>query len=153
MDQVARAVNLTPEEFRRRNFLPPGSRRPATGQVIHEAVDFDGLLDRAFQQSDFHAKRERFARENPDSSIKRGIGFGVFHARERVLPDPGRSVPGIRGGGRSDYGVEVVRILGRVSTEIGQGTNTIFSQIAADALGISFDLIEIGAARHRGGAQ
>ncbi len=29
------------------------------------------------------------------------------------------------------------------STEIGQGTNTVFSQIAADALGISYDRIQI----------
>jgi len=35
-----------------------------------------------------------------------------------------------------------VRIL-TASTEIGQGTNTVFSQIAADALGIGYDRIEI----------
>jgi CO/xanthine dehydrogenase Mo-binding subunit len=35
-----------------------------------------------------------------------------------------------------------VRILA-ASTEIGQGTNTIFSQIAAEALGVDDDLIEI----------
>jgi CO/xanthine dehydrogenase Mo-binding subunit len=35
-----------------------------------------------------------------------------------------------------------VRILA-ASTEIGQGTNTIFSQIAADTLGLSYDRIEI----------
>ena len=29
------------------------------------------------------------------------------------------------------------------STEIGQGTNTIFAQIAADALGIGYDDVEI----------
>ena len=29
------------------------------------------------------------------------------------------------------------------STEIGQGTNTIFSQIAAEALGLDYDLIEV----------
>ncbi len=36
----------------------------------------------------------------------------------------------------------IVRVLA-ASTEIGQGTNTIFSQIAADALGIGYDRIEI----------
>jgi len=35
-----------------------------------------------------------------------------------------------------------VRVLA-ASTEIGQGTNTIFSQIAADALGLEYDQIEI----------
>jgi CO/xanthine dehydrogenase Mo-binding subunit len=36
----------------------------------------------------------------------------------------------------------IIRILS-ASTEIGQGTNTVFSQIAADALGIGLDRIEI----------
>jgi CO/xanthine dehydrogenase Mo-binding subunit len=36
----------------------------------------------------------------------------------------------------------IVRVLA-ASTEIGQGTNTVFSQIAADALGIGYDRIEI----------
>jgi len=35
-----------------------------------------------------------------------------------------------------------VKILA-ASTEIGQGTNTIFAQIAAEALGIDYDLIEV----------
>src|SRR5438445_2944101 len=35
-----------------------------------------------------------------------------------------------------------VRILA-ASTEIGQGTNTIFSQIAANALGVGSDVIEV----------
>ena len=35
-----------------------------------------------------------------------------------------------------------VRVLAG-STEMGQGTNTIFSQIAADALGLGCDQIEI----------
>src|SRR2546429_3521508 len=35
-----------------------------------------------------------------------------------------------------------VRLLA-ASTEIGQGTNTVFSQIAADALGVDYQLIEV----------
>ncbi len=138
-DQVARAVNLAPEEFRRRNFLRKG-QTTATGQVIHEDVDLSGLLARAFKESNYHAKRERFARENPDTTIKRGIGFASFlHGA------------GFTGSGEVTLAsiVELeatregcVRILS-ASTEIGQGTNTVFSQIAADALGISFERIEI----------
>jgi len=138
-DQVARAVNLAPEEFRRRNFLRKG-QTTATGQVIHEDVDLSGLLARACKESNYHAKRERFARENPGATIKRGIGFASFmHGA------------GFTGSGEVTLAsiVELeatrqgsVRILS-ASTEIGQGTNTVFSQIAADALGISFDRIEI----------
>ena len=35
-----------------------------------------------------------------------------------------------------------VKVLA-ASTEIGQGTNTIFAQIAAEALGVDFDLVEV----------
>lgn len=139
MDQVARAVNLTPEELRRRNFVRKGDTT-ATGQLINENVDLSGLLDRAFRESDYYAKRERFARENPGATVKRGIGFASFmHGA------------GFTGSGEvylaSVIELEAtregtVRVLA-ASTEIGQGANTIFSQIAADALGIGYDRIEI----------
>jgi CO/xanthine dehydrogenase Mo-binding subunit len=139
LEQVAKAVNLTPDEFRRRNFLHQG-QTTITGQLIKEDVNLDALLDRAFRESDYHAKRERFARENPGATIKRGIGFASFmHGA------------GFTGSGEvylaSIVDVEatkegIVRILA-ASTEIGQGTNTVFSQIAADALGIGYDRIQI----------
>ncbi|MEP6705909.1 MAG: molybdopterin cofactor-binding domain-containing protein, partial [Pyrinomonadaceae bacterium] len=139
MDKVAKALALTPEEFRRRNFIREG-QTTATSQVIHEKVDMDGLLDRAFEVSDYHAKSERFARGNPSSRIKKGIGFASFmHGA------------GFTGSGevylQSVVGAEAtaegrVRILA-ASTEIGQGTNTIFSQIASEALRIDYDLVEI----------
>jgi CO/xanthine dehydrogenase Mo-binding subunit len=139
MDQVARAVNLAPEELRRRNFIHKGDTT-ATGQLINEDVDLNGLLDRAFRESDYYAKRERFARENPGATVKRGIGFASFmHGA------------GFTGSGEvylaSVIELEAtregtVRVLA-ASTEIGQGANTIFSQIAADALGIGYDRIEI----------
>lgn len=139
MDQIARAVNLSPEEIRRRNFFGKG-QTTSTGQLIKENLDFNALLDRAFRESDYHAKRKRFARENSASAIKRGIGFATFmHGA------------GFTGSGEvylaSVVELEatregIVRVLA-ASTEMGQGTNTVFSQIAADALGISYDRIAI----------
>ncbi|MCH7985074.1 MAG: xanthine dehydrogenase family protein [Acidobacteria bacterium] len=139
LNKVARAVGLSPEEFRRRNFLRAG-QTTATGQVIHEQVDMNRLLERAFELSDYRAKIERFARENKSSRNKKGIGFASFmHGA------------GFTGGGETQLasvvGVEAtaegrVRVLA-ASTEIGQGTNTILSQIAADALGLDYDLIEV----------
>src|SRR5437588_6873018 len=63
MDKVAKTIGLTPEEFRRRNFIKQGETT-ATSQTIREKVDMEGLIDRAFQISDYHAKRDRFAEEN-----------------------------------------------------------------------------------------
>src|SRR2546426_8220111 len=77
MDKVAKTIGLTPEEFRRRNFIKQGETT-ATSQTIHEKVDMDGLLNGAFEVSDYYAKRERFATENPSSQKKRGIGFASF---------------------------------------------------------------------------
>ncbi len=41
----------------------------------------------------------------------------------------------------------VVRVLAG-STEMGQGTNTVFTQIAAETLGLDCDDIEIASAGH-----
>jgi CO/xanthine dehydrogenase Mo-binding subunit len=140
INKVARAAGLTPEECRRRNFINEG-QTTATGQVIREKIEMNQLLSRALELSDYHAKRERFARHNATHTTeKKGIGFATFmHGA------------GFTGSGEvylnSVVGVEAtvdghVRILA-ASTEIGQGTNTILSQIAADALGLDYEMIEI----------
>src|SRR5437588_5762886 len=43
MDKVAKAIGLTPEEFRRRNFIKQGETT-ATNQVIREEVDLEKLM-------------------------------------------------------------------------------------------------------------
>ena len=138
LDQVAKAVDLTPEEFRRRNFIKEG-QTTATNQVIREQVDFDGLLNQAFQLTDYHAKREAYAHQN-GSIVRKGIGFATFmHGA------------GFTGSGevylQSVVGAEAtaeghIKVLA-ASTEIGQGTNTIFAQIAAEALGLDYELVEV----------
>ena len=143
MDKVARAVGLTPEEFRRRNFIREGETT-ATSQVIRERVDMHGLLDRALQLSDYHAKRERFARENNRNGdgfgIKRGIGFATFMHGAGFTGSGEVYLQSVVSAEATIDGT--VQILA-ASTEIGQGTNTIFSQIASEVLGVDFDLIEI----------
>ena len=71
MNKVAQAVGLSPEEFRRRNFLHQGAST-AVGQVIREKVDLSGLMERAFALSDYHAKVRDFARDN--RSEERRVG-------------------------------------------------------------------------------
>jgi CO/xanthine dehydrogenase Mo-binding subunit len=143
MDKVARAVGLAPEEFRRRNFIHEGETT-ATSQVIRERVDMDHLLTRALQLSDYHAKRERFGRENHTSNggfaKKRGIGFATFMHGAGFTGSGEVYLQSVVSAEATSEGK--VRILA-ASTEIGQGTNTIFSQIASEALGIDFEAIEI----------
>jgi CO/xanthine dehydrogenase Mo-binding subunit len=139
LDQVAKAVGLAPDELRRRNFIREGQTL-AVGQIVHEKIDMNELMERAFQISGYRAKRERFARENPQKKNKRGIGFASFlHGA------------GFTGSGE-DYLASVATVeatceggirVFAASTEMGQGTNTIFSQIAADALGLDYGSVEI----------
>ena len=139
MDRVAAAAGLPPDEFRRRNFIQTG-QTSAVGQVMRDPVDMPGLLERALTLSDYHAKRARFESANPQSPLKKGIGFAAFmHGA------------GFTGSGE-DHLASIVTVEATVdgqvrvltaSTEIGQGTNTIFSQIAADALGLDVAAIEV----------
>jgi CO/xanthine dehydrogenase Mo-binding subunit len=142
MDEIAAAIGMDPVELRRRNFLHNGDMN-ATEQVMREPVILDRLLDRALKESDYYAKRERFARENQTSPVKRGIGIAAFYHGS-----------GFTGSGEvvlnSLAGVDVtpegkVRVLVS-NTEFGQGTNTILTQIAAEALGVDYSRVTMAPA-------
>jgi CO/xanthine dehydrogenase Mo-binding subunit len=143
MDRIAQVVGLTPVEIRKRNFLKPGLTT-ATEQVVREEIDLSGLLDRGLALADYAAKKERFARENAvasgETGKRKGIGMAAFlHGA------------GFTGSGErylsSVVGVEAtadgrVRVLVS-STEFGQGTKTVLCQIAAEALGLPYEDVEI----------
>jgi CO/xanthine dehydrogenase Mo-binding subunit len=143
MDKVAQAVELAPAEFRRRNFIHEGETT-ATSQIIRERVDMDQLLARALELADYHAKRDRFALDNSLTNErfakKRGIGFATFMHGAGFTGSGEVYLQSVVSAEATAAGK--VRVLA-ASTEIGQGTNTIFSQIASEALGLDFDSIEI----------
>lgn len=139
MDAVARTLNMPPDEFRRRNFIHQGEAL-AVGQVVHEPVDLDHLMNRAFDLSDYYRKRERFARENQVGPVKRGIGFATFMHGAGFTGSGERYMASVVAVEATREGT--IRVLAS-STEMGQGTNTIFSQIAAETLGIGFASIDV----------
>jgi CO/xanthine dehydrogenase Mo-binding subunit len=139
LDKVARAVGLSPEEFRRRNFIKQGETT-ATGQVVRDEVDFGALVERGFELSGYREKRERFTRENASARIKRGMGFATFMHGAGFTGSGEKYLQSIVGCEADAEGR--VHVLA-ASTEIGQGTNTIFAQIAADALGLDYDSVEV----------
>jgi len=139
MDRIAQTLGLASVEIRRRNFLQPG-QTTTTEQVVREPINLGRLLDRALEVSDYQTKQQRFAKENHRGSIKKGMGIAAFlhgagftGSGERYLS----SVVGVEGcpDGR-------VRVLVS-STEFGQGTKTVLSQIAAEALSLPYENVSM----------
>ena len=134
MDEIAATIGMDPIELRRRNFLHTGDTT-ATEQVMRDPVILDKLLDRALAESHYHARRARFAKENPASPVKRGLGISAFYHGSGFTGSGERYL-------NSLAGVDVtperkVRVLVS-STEFGQGTNTILTQIAAETIGVDY---------------
>jgi CO/xanthine dehydrogenase Mo-binding subunit len=139
MDKIAHTIGLTPEELRRRNFLTTG-HHTATGQLLSDPVDMQALLTRALKESNYHAKRAQFEKENPTSTIKRGIGFATFFHGAGFTGSGERRLA-------SEVAIDITpegrpRLLVS-STEFGQGTNTILCQVAADALALPYEEVLI----------
>ncbi len=134
MDEIAAAIGVDPVELRRRNFLHDGDTT-ATEQVMREPVILDRLLDRALEVSDYHARRARFVRENCDNAVKRGIGIAAFYHGSGFTGSGERFLDSLAGVDVTPDGK--VRVLVS-STEFGQGTNTILTQIAAEAIGLDY---------------
>jgi CO/xanthine dehydrogenase Mo-binding subunit len=139
MDRIARELGLSPAEIRRRNFLQPG-QTTTTEQVVRESINLGKMLDRALEVSDYHSKKQRFARQNQIGDTRKGMGIAAFlhgagftGSGERYLS----SVVGVEGCADGSVGVLVS------STEFGQGTKTVLSQIAAEALGLPYEMVSV----------
>ncbi len=139
MNKVAHSLGLPPDEFRRRNLLRKGDAT-STGQIIQDDIDLARLQERALDMAGYREKIGWFPAQNRNSSKKKGIGFATFMhgagftgSGERHL----RSVVELKA--EQDGEVCVLSSM----TEMGQGTNTILAQIAAETLGIPYEQVKI----------
>lgn len=142
MEKIAAELGIDPLELRRMNMLREGDIT-ATGQRLTLSVGSEDVLNTAIERSHYLDKRQAIEAENPRASNgdkRRGIGLSFFFHGA-----------GFTGSGESrmkaQAGVEITaegrpRILSG-STEIGQGTRTIFCQIVADELGVEFDDVDV----------
>ncbi|MFN7144760.1 MAG: xanthine dehydrogenase family protein molybdopterin-binding subunit, partial [Myxococcota bacterium] len=136
MDRIAREMRLDPLALRRHNLLKDGDTT-ASGGKVHDVGGF-AVLDAALA-----------AAEKPLLPIARPPGTGSNLARGRGLSLVFHGC-GFTGNGeayiKGQVGLELVgdrvRIL-TASTDIGQGTDTIFLQIVAGELGIPVDRVEM----------
>jgi CO/xanthine dehydrogenase Mo-binding subunit len=142
MDRIAQVVGLSPVEIRKRNFLKPG-QMTTTEQTVREPIDMEQLLDRALKLSDYEAKKQRFTKENEISTSKKGMGLAAFLHGAGFTGSGERNLGSVVGvEGCADGGVRVLVS----STEFGQGTKTVLCQIAAEALGLPYENVEIAQA-------
>lgn len=139
IDRIAKVVGLPAEEVRRRNFLKPG-QDTTTGQVVGEEIDLGKLLERGMELAQYRSKKEQFAKANTNSTRKKGIGIASFLHGAGFTGSGERYLGSVVGAEACPDGK--VRVLVS-SAEFGQGTNTILCQIAAEALGLRYEDVEI----------
>jgi CO/xanthine dehydrogenase Mo-binding subunit len=143
VNRIAEALGESPLELRRRWVYQEGDTTP-TGQVLRESVGGPAVLEAAAEASAFdtHRQRSAEARELRGSGARRASGVGLALAWHGA---------GFTGSGEvklaSVASLELtddhrIRIL-TASTEMGQGTKTIFPQLVADTLGVEYDEVEI----------
>lgn len=158
MDRIARTLRLDPLALREKNLLRVGDTTP-TGQFLKESVGVARCVEEAKKASRWDEKRR------PSPVAPAGGASGMFR-----LPPPGalaaRKARGIgasvtmHGAGFTGSGETTIRARVAVdlfadaatgqsrfrvrgaSTDIGQGTETVFRQIAAEALWVSMDRVE-----------
>ncbi len=133
-DELAEACGLDRLAFRRLNALQDGDASTC-GQTL-VSVGLAECLD-ALQPHWDRAAEEAHAFNAKTSSVRRGIGVAScwYGCGNTALPNPSTVRMGITPDGRLR--------LHQGATDIGQGANTVISQIAADALGVAIGEIEI----------
>jgi len=162
LNRVAEALAISPLEIRRRNVYRIGDATP-TGQVLRESVAGEEVLLRAAEAAEFERERERTARARAHASAggpdgpggPGGPGGGGGASGRRVATGVGLALgwhgAGFTGSGEVHLasvasieltGQGAIRIL-TGSTEMGQGTKTIFPQLVAAELGVTDEAVDI----------
>jgi CO/xanthine dehydrogenase Mo-binding subunit len=133
MDRIAARLGLDPAELRRRNLLRD-AESTATGQVIRDGTDRRAVLEHALTLADYDNKRAAHVRHNVSSTAtRRGIGVATFHhgagftGSGEVMLASRLDVAGL-----ADGSIEIRS----ANIEMGQGTLTVFTALAAQRLGL-----------------
>ncbi|HEY7661299.1 MAG TPA: molybdopterin cofactor-binding domain-containing protein, partial [Actinomycetota bacterium] len=132
-DELADAVGLDRLEFRLRNALTAGVPT-VTGQVFASGVGYRECLE-ALRPVWEHARTEAAAVNATARVRRRGVGLaGMWYGcGNTALPNPSTIRVGLHRDGH------VVLFQGAV--DMGQGANTVMTQICADAVGIEMERI------------
>jgi CO/xanthine dehydrogenase Mo-binding subunit len=136
MDVLAQKVGIDPLEFRRINAMKPGSQT-ATGQKLTHSVGILKTLNAL--QPDF-LKAVSWKEEDCQDHIKRGIGLASmwYGIGSMSVKNPSHATIRVDERGR-------IRLC-TGAADIGQGSTTVFCQIAREILGVEPGFIQIIAA-------
>lgn len=135
IDDIALKLNISPVEFRRKNLMPVGFVDPFSKNENYFDT-FNQCMDKGKEFIHYDEKIEKY--KNQTGDIRRGIGMAVFWYNTAVWPISLES-SSCRMVLNQDGSVQVQ--LGE--TEIGQGADTAYTQMAADCLGIDYKDVHV----------
>ena len=135
MDDVAKALGQDPVEYRRQVVMPKGY---VDGFSKNENYydTFRQVMDKGVEAIDYRRKREAYA--NQTGPVRRGVGMALFWYNTAVWPISLES-SSCRMVLNQDGSVQVQT----GETEIGQGCDTAYAQMAADVIGIPFEDVHV----------
>lgn len=134
-DDLALALHMDPLEFRRKNCMRPGYEDPHT----HVKCNTYGLMECMEKGRRFiHWDEKRREYENQTGPIRKGIGMAIFCYKTGVYPIS-LETAACRMVLNQDGSMQ----LSMGATEIGQGADTVFTQMAAEVTGITADKVNV----------
>lgn len=146
MNKVAEALGMDPVEIRALNVLTEGAIT-AVGTPLPPGVTLDRVLVDGAKESDYWDLSEQGWRQKPltkpngNPAIRRGVGMAMgFKNVGFSFGAPEHSYATVELYGGAQIERAVVRHAG---ADVGQGAHTVFVQMAAEALGLPVDRIEL----------
>lgn len=138
-DELANKIGIDPLDFRILNAMENG-RPTVCGQVFEQGVGIKHCFEALKPVWDRErADAEKFNKDQiaHKTSIRRGVGVagGWYGCGNTSLPNPSTIKSGIRADGTV--------VLHQGAMDIGQGANTVISQIFATALGVDISTLHL----------
>ncbi|MBM7866952.1 xanthine dehydrogenase molybdenum-binding subunit XdhA [Heliobacterium gestii] len=135
MDDVARELAIDPVEFRLKNIVVVGYQDPITGvKVLSNSLA--ECLQKGREMIRWEEKKADATRR--EGTKRRGLGVACFTYASGTHP-VGLEVAGARIVMNEDGSVQ----LQVGATEIGQGSDTVFTQMVAETIGIPVSMVHI----------
>ena len=134
-EDVARAISMDPYEFRMKNVMPKGFK-DGFSKNVNYYDSFRECMEKGRKEFDYDRRKEKYAHQTGD--IRRGVGMAVFWYNTGVWPIS-LETSACRMVLNQDGSIQVQ--VGE--TEIGQGADTAFAQMAAETLGIPFEMVHV----------